>query len=117
MPAIRPSCVAGKLPFEQAPQDDRGLADLHLALYNEVVVFDHATKLAYVIAWVRVVVRSLVERVAIQSSMRLTAIAASVVGHQHFVWLGKLLCLPRPCCIISAAVAYRCDLSGQRVMA
>ena len=27
---------------------------MHLALYNDVVVFDHATKLAYVIAWVHV---------------------------------------------------------------
>ena len=25
---------------------------MHLALYDDVVVFDHATKLAYVIAWV-----------------------------------------------------------------
>ncbi len=46
--------LAGKLPFESAPEDDRGLADIHLALYNDVVVFDHATKLAYVISWVRV---------------------------------------------------------------
>jgi anthranilate synthase component 1 len=43
---------AGKLPFDEAPEDDRDLADIHLALYNDVVVFDHATKLAYVIAWV-----------------------------------------------------------------
>ena len=42
----------GKLPFATAPPDDRGLADIHLALYNDVVVFDHATKLAFVIAWV-----------------------------------------------------------------
>ena len=25
---------------------------MHLALYNDVLVFDHATKLAYVISWV-----------------------------------------------------------------
>ena len=25
---------------------------MHLALYNDVIVFDHATKLAYVISWV-----------------------------------------------------------------
>ena len=25
---------------------------MHLALYSDVIVFDHATKLAYVIAWV-----------------------------------------------------------------
>ena len=48
-----PCCAAGKLPFEDAPQDDRSLADIHLALYNDVVVFDHATKLAFVISWVR----------------------------------------------------------------
>lgn len=27
---------------------------MHLALYNDVVVFDHATKLAYVISWVHI---------------------------------------------------------------
>ena len=43
---------AGKLPFEGAPTDDRNLPDMHLALYNDVIVFDHATKLAYVISWV-----------------------------------------------------------------
>lgn len=42
----------GKLPFSGAPPDDRELPDMHLALYNNVLVFDHATKLAYVIAWV-----------------------------------------------------------------
>ena len=54
-PRLPPCLVhpAGKLPFEDAPTDDRRLADLHLALYNDCVVFDHATKLAYVIAWVR----------------------------------------------------------------
>ncbi|KAK9830714.1 hypothetical protein WJX74_003977 [Apatococcus lobatus] len=41
----------GKLPFRNAPEDDRGLPDIHLALYNDVVVFDQATKLAYVISW------------------------------------------------------------------
>ncbi len=45
---------AGKLPFDAAPADDRGLPDMHLALYNDVVVFDHATKLAYVISWVHI---------------------------------------------------------------
>jgi hypothetical protein len=31
---------AGKLPFESAPADDRGLPDMHLARYNDVVLFD-----------------------------------------------------------------------------
>lgn len=43
---------AGKLPFESAPKDDDGLLDLHLALYNNIIVFDHATKLAYCVTWV-----------------------------------------------------------------
>ena len=42
----------GKLPFEHAPADDRNLPDMHLALYTNTVLFDHATKLAYVVSWV-----------------------------------------------------------------
>ena len=43
-----------KLPFEDAPQDDRRLPDMHLGLYNNVVVFDHAQKLCYAVSWVHV---------------------------------------------------------------
>jgi hypothetical protein len=32
--------AAGKIPFATAPEDDRGLPDLHLARYDDVVVFD-----------------------------------------------------------------------------
>lgn len=42
----------GKLPFEHAPKDDRNLPDMHLALYTDTVLFDHATKLAYAVSWV-----------------------------------------------------------------
>jgi anthranilate synthase component 1 len=41
-----------KLPFEDAPTDDRGVPDMHLALYQDTVLFDHATKLAYVVCWI-----------------------------------------------------------------
>lgn len=43
-----------KLPFSKAPPDDRGLPDVHLGLYNDVVVFDHVTKVIYVVSWVHV---------------------------------------------------------------
>lgn len=43
-----------KLPFSSAPEDDRGLPDIHLGLYNDVLVFDHVTKLVYVLHWVHV---------------------------------------------------------------
>ena len=45
---------SGKLPFETAPKDDRGLSDMHLSLYNDVVVFDQATKIIYAISWVHI---------------------------------------------------------------
>jgi anthranilate synthase component 1 len=34
----------GALPFARAPRDDRGLPDLHLGLYRNVAVFDHALR-------------------------------------------------------------------------
>ena len=43
--------AAGKLPFKSAPPADRNLPDMHLSLYNEVVVFDQATKIAYTCVW------------------------------------------------------------------
>lgn len=43
---------AAKIPFSAAPEDDRNLPDMHLALYNDTIVFDQATKLVYVICWV-----------------------------------------------------------------
>ncbi|XP_042457840.1 anthranilate synthase alpha subunit 1, chloroplastic-like [Zingiber officinale] len=43
-----------KLPFTNSPRDDRNLPDVHLGLYNDVIVFDHVEKKAYVIHWVRV---------------------------------------------------------------
>jgi len=33
-----------KLPFSAAPDDDRRLPDIHLGLYNDVLVFDHVSK-------------------------------------------------------------------------
>ena len=43
-----------KLPFDAAPPDDRGLPDLHLGLYGAVLVFDHVSKLVFVIATERI---------------------------------------------------------------
>ncbi|KAF6153552.1 hypothetical protein GIB67_027419, partial [Kingdonia uniflora] len=42
-----------KLSFSSAPRDDRSLPDIHLGLYDDVIVFDHVEKRAYVIHWVR----------------------------------------------------------------
>ncbi|XP_057788903.1 anthranilate synthase alpha subunit 1, chloroplastic-like isoform X2 [Salvia miltiorrhiza] len=42
-----------KLPFSCAPEDDRNLPDIHLGLYDDVIIFDHVDKKAYIIHWVR----------------------------------------------------------------
>ncbi|PWA90158.1 anthranilate synthase [Artemisia annua] len=42
-----------KLLFIDAPKDDRNLPDVHLGLYEDVIVFDHVQKKAYIIHWVR----------------------------------------------------------------
>ena len=39
-----------KLPFADAPEDDRSLPDLHLGLYGRVLVFDHVAKTVFVVA-------------------------------------------------------------------
>jgi len=41
-----------KLPFKDAPEDDRLLPDLCLGLYRDVVVFDSATKQMFAVHWV-----------------------------------------------------------------
>ncbi|KAM7276796.1 hypothetical protein ACFE04_018662 [Oxalis oulophora] len=42
-----------RLPFKSAPKDDRNLPDMHLGLYDDIIVFDHVEKTIYVIHWVR----------------------------------------------------------------
>jgi len=66
MDAVLPSCMTSgwvgfasydtmryaeptKLAFERAPEDDRGLPDLHFAFYDGVVVFDHAENMVLVV--------------------------------------------------------------------
>lgn len=43
---------AESLPFEKAPADDRGLPDLQMGLYRDVIVFDHVAKVVFVVNWV-----------------------------------------------------------------
>ncbi|CAI9767531.1 unnamed protein product [Fraxinus pennsylvanica] len=42
-----------RLSFSSAPRDDRNLADIHLGLYDDVIVFDHVEKKVFVLHWVR----------------------------------------------------------------
>ncbi|CAG9466433.1 unnamed protein product [Pedinophyceae sp. YPF-701] len=70
----------GKIPFDSAPEDDRGLPDLHLALYNDTVVFDQATKLAYCVSWVHVGDFDDVEAAYRDGRARLSALAQRMEG-------------------------------------
>jgi anthranilate synthase component 1 len=69
-------CVpaAGKLPFDKAPKADRNLPDMHLSLYNEVVVFDQATKLAYVCVWLHLEKHPSTEHAFLSGKRRIAAI-------------------------------------------
>ncbi|XP_039132171.1 anthranilate synthase alpha subunit 1, chloroplastic-like [Dioscorea cayenensis subsp. rotundata] len=60
-----------KLPFSSTPVDDRNLPDVHLGLYNDVVVFDHVEKKAYVIHWVRLSQYSSIEEAYVDGRNRL----------------------------------------------
>ncbi|KEH34470.1 anthranilate synthase alpha 1 [Medicago truncatula] len=67
-----------KLPFSDAPKDDRHLADIHLSLYETVIVFDHVEKKAYVILWVRTDQYSSVERAYVDGTIRLKKLVAKL---------------------------------------
>ncbi|CAK9173576.1 unnamed protein product [Ilex paraguariensis] len=67
-----------KLPFSGAPKDDRNLADIHLGLYDDVVVFDHVQKKAYVIHWVRLDRYSCAEKAYIGGMKRLQMLLSRI---------------------------------------
>ncbi|KAG9450893.1 hypothetical protein H6P81_010858 [Aristolochia fimbriata] len=67
-----------KLPFSSAPVDDRNLPDVHLGLYDDVVVFDHVEKKAYVIHWVRLDRYSSVEKAYEDGQNRLELLVSRV---------------------------------------
>ncbi|KAL9275425.1 Anthranilate synthase alpha subunit 2, chloroplastic-like protein [Drosera capensis] len=67
-----------KLPFSSAPADDRNLPDIHLGLYDDVIVFDHVEKKAYVIHWVQLDRFSSVEKAFNDGMNRLESLVARV---------------------------------------
>ncbi|XP_058207236.1 anthranilate synthase alpha subunit 1, chloroplastic-like isoform X2 [Rhododendron vialii] len=68
-----------KLPFPRAPTDDRNLVDIHLGLYDDVIVFDHVEKKAYVIHWVRLDQYSSIEKAYDDGVKRLEKLASRVL--------------------------------------
>ncbi|KAK7280629.1 hypothetical protein RJT34_25694 [Clitoria ternatea] len=67
-----------KLPFSNAPVDDRNLPDVHLGLYDNVIVFDHVEKKAYVIHWVRLDRYSSAEEALAEGKDRLETLVSRV---------------------------------------
>ncbi|KAM5583301.1 anthranilate synthase alpha subunit 2, chloroplastic-like [Rosa sericea] len=67
-----------KLPFSGAPPDDRNLPDLHLGLYDNVIVFDHVEKKAHVIHWVQLDQYSSVEEAFNDGMNRLETLVSRV---------------------------------------
>lgn len=64
------------LPFSGAPKDDRGLPDLHLGLYRDVIVFDHVAKVIFIVHWV-----DLAEHTDTKSSAGIASVHASGMKH------------------------------------
>lgn len=69
-----------KIGFAGAPRDDRGLLDMHLALYKDTVVFDSATKLIYCVAWAEVREGASVEDLYEETRERVRAFARAFLG-------------------------------------
>ncbi|KAL8462953.1 hypothetical protein ACS0TY_033819 [Phlomoides rotata] len=67
-----------KLPFSKAPTDDRNLPDIHLGLYDDVIVFDHVDKKVHVIHWVRLDKYSSVKDAYDDGMKRLDTLVAKV---------------------------------------
>ncbi|WOL01339.1 anthranilate synthase alpha subunit 1, chloroplastic [Canna indica] len=67
-----------KLPFSSAAKDDRNLPDVHLGLYNDVIVFDHVEKKVFVIHWVRLDRYSSIEKAYQDGKNRLDSLLSRV---------------------------------------
>lgn len=68
-----------KMSFSRAPPDDRNLADIHLGLYEDVIVFDHVDKKAFVIHWVQLDRYSSVEKAYQDGMNRLEMLVSRVL--------------------------------------
>lgn len=68
-----------KLPFPRAPPDDMNLLDIHLGLYDDVIVFDHVEKKAYVIHWVQLDQYPSIEKAYDDGVKRLEKLASRVL--------------------------------------
>jgi hypothetical protein len=98
-------CWPGKLPFASAPPDTDGLPDLHLALYDEVVVFDHATKLVFTVVWVHLDRHVSTEAAYLAGKRRLAALASRLVP------TGPLPCLragAKVCALVPHSIPSMC---------
>lgn len=84
-------------PFSAAPMDNRNLPDIHLGLYDEVILFDHVKKKAYAIHWVQLD-RFSTEEEALKDGRdrldtllarihdtKITLIGSSVEENSHFI--------------------------------
>ncbi|GMH07368.1 hypothetical protein Nepgr_009208 [Nepenthes gracilis] len=69
-----------KLPFSSAPVDDRSLSDVHLGLYDDVIVLDNVEKKACVIHWVQLDRYSSIEEAFNDGMNRLECLLARVHG-------------------------------------
>ncbi|KFK34824.1 hypothetical protein AALP_AA5G197700 [Arabis alpina] len=69
-----------KLPFSKAPVDDQNLPDMHLGLYDDVIVFDHVEKKMHIIHWVRLSGNSSLDNVYTNGLKHLEELVSRIKG-------------------------------------
>ncbi|MEM1423809.1 MAG: chorismate-binding protein [Planctomycetota bacterium] len=70
-----------RLPFDGAPTDDRGLPDLHYALYDETVVFDQVAKIVHATVLARVAPGADIDAAYRDASERLARLVDRLEDH------------------------------------
>ncbi|XP_048490118.1 anthranilate synthase alpha subunit 2, chloroplastic isoform X2 [Beta vulgaris subsp. vulgaris] len=67
-----------RLTFASAPADDRNLPDVHLGLYDDVLVFDHVEKKIHAIHWVQLDKFSSIEDALDNGTKRLDSLLSKI---------------------------------------
>ncbi|XP_057536350.1 anthranilate synthase alpha subunit 2, chloroplastic-like isoform X2 [Amaranthus tricolor] len=67
-----------RLPFSGAPADDRNLPDVHLGLFDDVLVFDHVEKKIHAIHWVQLDKFSSIDEALDKGMIRLNALLSKI---------------------------------------
>lgn len=70
-----------KLSFDDAPDDDRELPDMHFALYKDVMIFDNVGKVIYMVSWTNINDFQSIEEAYLDGYSRLSGLCKQVSNY------------------------------------